>query len=93
VGWSVATLAVAATTACDITVEMVAQGSLAVSASVTATTPDPDLSNNIVRLSVAFLARELPTLGQFGVLLASLLLVGSSVLAIRRRERAAKRPV
>ena len=93
VGWSVATLAVAATTACDITVEMVAQGSLAVSASVTATTPDPDLSNNTVRLSVAFLARELPTLGQFGVLLASLLLVGSSVLAIRRRERAAKRPV
>jgi len=84
VSWSVPTLAAAATTSCDITVAVVAPGDIIVTASVNSATPDPNLVNNSTQLVVGFQATQVPTLGQFGLLLIGLLLAGVGVVAIRR---------
>ena len=84
VSWTVPSLAVAATTACNITVAVVASGDLLATASVNSATPDPNLVNNSTQQVVGFQAVQVPTLGQFGLLLIGLLFAGIAAVVIRR---------
>jgi len=84
VSWSVASLAVSASTTCDITVAVVAPGDILATASVNSATPDPALVNNSAQLVVGFLAVQVPALGQLGLLLIGLLLASVGMVAIRR---------
>ncbi len=84
VTWSVATLGIGAATSCVITVAVVASGDLLATASVTTSTVDPNLLNNTADLIVGFVATEVPTLGQLGMLLLGLILAGAAVVVIRR---------
>ena len=82
--WTVATLAVGASTSCAITVAVVAPGDLLSSVTVTTSTDDPNLVNNTAELVVGFIATQVPTLGQLGLLLLGLILAGAAVVVIRR---------
>ena len=84
VTWTVATLAVGASTSCAITVAVVAPGDLLSSVTVTTSTDDPNLVNNTAELVVGFIATQVPTLGQLGLLLLGLILAGAAVVVIRR---------
>ncbi len=84
VTWTVASLGVGASTACAITVAVVAPGDLLSSVSVTTSTDDPNLVNNVAELVVGFVATQVPTLNQLGLLLLVLVLAGAAVVVIRR---------
>ncbi|MCB1609921.1 MAG: DUF11 domain-containing protein, partial [Xanthomonadales bacterium] len=84
VSWSVPSLAVGASSTCNIVVAVVAAGDIIVTASVTSATPDPNLVNNSAELVVGFLAVQVPTLGLFSMLLIGLLLAGVGLVVIRR---------
>lgn len=84
VTWTVASLGVGASTSCAITVAVVAPGDLLSSLSVTTSTDDPNLVNNVAELVVGFIATQVPTLNQLGLLLLALILAGAAVVVIRR---------
>ncbi len=84
VTWTVASLASGASTSCAITVAVVAPGDLLATVNVTTSTDDPNLVNNVAELVVGFVATQVPTLGNFALLLLVLLMAGATVVVIRR---------
>lgn len=85
--WDIGTVAGGASVSCDVvcTVDADATGSLVNSVSVTATTGDPDISNNTDAAPLTVQQVGIPTLGGIGMLLLGALIAMGAVLVLRQR--------
>lgn len=84
VSWSVASVASAATTTCQITVAVVLGGDIQSSVSVSTASVDPVIANNSANVTVGFQAVPVPAFDRLGLLLTLTLVLGLGMVATRR---------
>jgi uncharacterized repeat protein (TIGR01451 family) len=84
VSWSVASVASAATTTCQITVAVVLGGDIQSSVSVSTASVDPVIANNSANVTVGFQAVPVPAFDRLGLLLTLTLVLGMGMVATRR---------
>lgn len=85
--WNIGTVMGGANVSCDVvcTVDTDATGNLVNSVSVTATTGDPDISNNTDAAPLTVQQVGIPTLGGIGMMLLGALIAMGAVLVLRQR--------
>lgn len=83
VTWTIGTLA-PGSAACDLVTTVRNVGPISNTATIATTSNDPTPANNSSTASLLGVARQVPTLGQLGLVLLGLLVAGAAVLGIRR---------
>jgi len=85
--WNIGAVVAATNVSCDVvcTVDPDATGTLVNNVAATASTADPDVTDNAASAPVIIRLAGVPTLGLLGLLLLGVLIAGGAILVIRQR--------